>query len=108
MSFSSHIRGTALWCTKEARSAFRLSHQLSSQLQASHFLSVFPAIYSGIPPAIAQKRYTGILIELHFAAADVLAENGNEHGNFMLVFIIITITTVTEDWQMYTRKCPTK
>lgn len=44
-----------------------------------------------------------ILTELHFAPADFLAENGNEHGNFMLVFIIviiitIIITTTTKDW----------
>lgn len=107
--FSCHIRGTALWCIKEARSAFRLSHQLSRQLQASHFLSVFPAIYSGIPPAISQKRYIcTILTELHFAAADV-AGNGNKHGNFMLAsIIIITTTTITEDRKVYTSKCPTK
>lgn len=60
---------------------------------------VFPAIYTGIPPAISQKKYIHILNELHFAAADVLAENGNEYGNFMLVLIITIITTIiTEDW----------
>lgn len=59
---------------------------------------VFPAIYTGIPPAISQKKYIYISTKLHFAAEDVL-KNGNEHGNFMLVFIITIITTaITEDW----------
>lgn len=46
-----------LWCTKEVSSAFRLSHRLSRQLQASHLLSVFPAILGRIPPAVWQRRY---------------------------------------------------